>query len=147
MSLSSTLIRGLFALPQQKVVFTCKTKNSTILEWQSDEHIGTGGDSIPIYSVGPRDNVTSGGNSNTYATRVNVSTEGGITVIVSQLHIIASDQFPTSSVTCRINGQGLRESITFTTTGTIYTHTCMKFNITTSASFRIFFERGQSDVS
>lgn len=117
-SLNSTLIRGQYALPQRQVVFTCKVKNSTILEWLSDEHIGKGGDSIPIYSVGSRDNVTSGGNPNTYATRASVTVENGITVTVSQLFIIATEQFPTSTVTCRINGNGPSRSITFNTTGT-----------------------------
>ena len=35
------------------------TRNSSILEWQSDEHIGTDEDDIQTYSVGSGDNVTS----------------------------------------------------------------------------------------
>ena len=116
-ALNSTLIGGIYAYSEQRVIFTCISSNSTILEWQSGEHIGTGGDSIPIYSVGPRVNVTSGGNPNTYATRVDVSTKSGVTVIVSQLHIIA---FVPSSVTCRINGQGPRSQIPFSITGLKY---------------------------
>ena len=72
----------------------------TILEWWSDEYIGIG-NSIPIYSRGPRDNVISG---DTYATRVNATKEDGVTVIVSQLHITASERFPMSSVSCSVDG-------------------------------------------
>ena len=94
------------------------TRNSTILEWQSDEHIGTDGDDIQIYSVGSRDNVTSVTIPSTYATRVNVTMENpGITVIVSQLIIRASNRFPTSSVTCGINGLGPTQTISFETIG------------------------------
>ena len=117
-TLSSTLIRGNLGLPGQRVIFTCVTKNSSILEWQSDEHIGTDGDDIQIYSVGSRDNVTSVTIPTTYATRVNVTVENGITVIESCLFITASDHFSTSSVTCRINGQGPVKTIFFNTTST-----------------------------
>ena len=115
--MNSTLIRGHLALPGQRLVFTCVTRGSTLLEWRSNEHIGINGDDIQIYSVGSRDNVTSVTIPTTYATRVSVTVEDGITVIVSQLFITASEQFPTSSVTCRINGQGPIESISFNTTG------------------------------
>ena len=116
-TLSSTLICGNLALPQQSIVFTCTTRNSTILEWQSNEYIGTDGDNIQIYSVGSRDNVTSFSNPNTYAIRVSVIVENGITEIESQLIIIASDRFPTSSVTCQVNSYGPRQTISFNTTG------------------------------
>ena len=116
-ALNSTLIRGNLALPGQRVVFTCVTENSSILEWQSNEHIGTDGDDIQIYSVGSRVNVTSVTIPTTYATRVSVTMENGVTVIVSRLFITASDHFPTSSVTCRINGLGPVKTIFFNTTG------------------------------
>ena len=115
--LNSTLIGGDLAYSRQRIVFTCVARNSTILEWQSNEHIGMDGDNIQIYSVGPRDNVTSVTILTTYATRVSVTMENGITVIVSQLFITASEQFPTSSITCRINGQGPIKTISFDTTG------------------------------
>ena len=114
---NSTLIRGHLALPGQRVVFTCVIRDSTLLEWRSNEHIGINGDDIQIYSVGSRDNVTSVTIPTTYATRVSVTVEDGITVIVSQLFITASEQFPTSSVTCRINHDGPRQTISFITTG------------------------------
>ena len=93
------------------------TRSSTILEWQSNEYIGTDGDHIQIYSVGNRDNVTSVTIPTTYATRVSVTEENGITEIVSHLFITASDRFPTSSVTCRIDGLGPFKTIPFITVG------------------------------
>ena len=54
-----------------------------------------------------------------YATRVNVTVESGVPVIVSQLFITASELIPTSLVTCRINGsrEGLEKSTSFNITG------------------------------
>ena len=92
-------------------------RNYTLLEWRSDEYIGIG-NTIPIYSSGSRDNLTSG---DTYATRVSVTVEDGVTVIVSQLHITASELFPISSVTCSVDGNGSRKTITFNITS-IYKH-------------------------
>ena len=114
---SRGLIRGGLALPEQRVVFTCVTRDTEILTWQS-EYIGTNGhDIIQIYSTGESDNVTSPTVETTYATRVSVTEEDGVTVIVSRLFITASEQFPTSSVTCRINHDGPRQTISFNTTG------------------------------
>ena len=116
--LNSSLIRGNLSYAEQRIIFTCVTRNSTILEWQSNEYIGTDGDDIQIYSVGDRDNVTSVTIPTTYAIRDSVAVENGITVIVSRLFITASEQFPTVSVTCRINHDGPRQTISFSITGT-----------------------------
>jgi hypothetical protein len=86
------------------------------MEWYSDEYIGPGGDRIEIVRGGDGNNQTRLG-GNTVATRVSITTSSGITVIVSQLHIMTSEQIPTSSVTCAINGGGPRRVISFTTTG------------------------------
>ena len=113
-SLTSTLIRERFALPGQGVTFTCVARNTTLLEWISEEYIGPDGDLLPIASSGIARNRTRG---TTVATRVGVDVTDGITTITSQLHIITSEHFPTSSVICGINGQGPRHRITFNTTG------------------------------
>ena len=89
--------------------------NSSTLEWLSDEYIGRG-TNIKINSTGPRDNVTSIGNPTTYATLVSVINENGITVTVSQLFITASEEFPTASVTCQLDGHSARSTISFNTT-------------------------------
>ena len=117
MELNSTLIGGNLSYPQQKVVFTCVTWNTTILEWRSNDYIGEGSHDIQISSAGDNNVTRSLLNPDTYATRVSVSVEDGVAVIVSQLFITATEQFPTSSVTCRINGQGPRQIISFNILG------------------------------
>ena len=114
-TLNSTCEQSL--VPEQRVVFTCITRGTDILIWQS-EYIGANGlDIIQIYRTGGRDNVTSTSIETTYATRVSSLEENGVPVIVSRLFITASEQFPTSSVTCQINHDGPRQTISFNTTG------------------------------
>ena len=115
-SLNHTLFLGEYARPGQRVTFTCEARDTSVLEWYSDEYIGPGGDVIEILNGGRGNNQTRLG-GNTVATTVSVSTFSGITVIISQLHILTSDQIPTSLVTCGINGNGPRKAISFTTTG------------------------------
>jgi hypothetical protein len=117
-TLSSTLYLGEYARPGQMVTFTCEAKDigTAVLEWYSDEYIGSGGDVIEISRNDGNNQTRLGGN--TVATRVSVTTYSGITVVFSQLHIMTSEQIPTSSMTCAINGQGPRDTISFTTTGT-----------------------------
>jgi hypothetical protein len=115
--LSSTLFLGEYAHPGQMVTFTCEAKDigTAVLEWYSDEYIGSGGDVIEISRNDGNNQTRLGGN--TVATRVSVNTYSGVTVIVSQLHIMTSEQIPTSSMTCATNGNGPRKVIPFTTTG------------------------------
>jgi hypothetical protein len=115
--LSSTLYLGEYARPGERVTFTCEARDTAVLEWYSDEYIGPGGDFIEIVRNGVGSNQTRLGGE-TVATTVSVSTVSGITVIVSQLHIMTSERFPTASVTCAINGNGPREVIPFTTVAT-----------------------------
>ena len=83
------------------------------MNWNSTEYIGAG-NVFPIASIGPARNLTRG---TTIATRLDTYIEGESTVIVSQLRIVASEEFPKSAVTCRVNGEGPSETIHFTTTG------------------------------
>ncbi|MCG8623144.1 MAG: hypothetical protein MJE68_14260 [Proteobacteria bacterium] len=85
------------------------------MEWFSEDYIGAGGDFIEITSRDEGSNQTRLGG--TIATRIGVYEDNGITVIVSQLHIIASDQFPMSSVTCRVNSRGPNITVSFNITG------------------------------
>ena len=87
--------------------------NTTILNWNSTDFIGVN-NIFPISSVGPARNLTRG---TTVATRFDTYVEGGNTVIISQLRVIASEQFPSSAVTCRMSGDGPSETIHFITTG------------------------------
>ena len=115
-SLNHALYLGQYARPGQRVTFTCEARDASILEWYSDEHIGPGGDRIQILRNDDGNDQTRRGGE-TVATTVSVDIYSGITVIISQLHIMTSEQIPTSSVTCAINNNGPQETISFTTTG------------------------------
>jgi hypothetical protein len=114
--LSSTLIQGKYALPCQHVMFICETRGTEVMKWSSEHYIGVGGDFIEVSSLGEGRNQTRL-RGKTIATRIEVYSDNGITVIVSQLHIIASEDFPISSVTCRINTRGPSDTIQFNITG------------------------------
>jgi hypothetical protein len=114
--LNHTLFLGRYARPGQMVTFTCEARDTTALEWFSEDYIGPDGDAIEIRSSGRGNNQTRFGGS-TVATRVSVTTDSGITMIVSQLHIMTSELIPTCLVTCAINDQGPRKNISLTTTG------------------------------
>ena len=127
--LNSTLRDGRYARPKQMVVFTCEARNTTLMVWRSAEYIGGGGDQIEILSGGVASDETRLGG--TVATRVNTSSDNGITVIVSKLYIIASEEFPSSSVTCAINGRGSSQTINFTTTGMRHVHIQLMYMVIT----------------
>ena len=116
-TLSSTLNADRVAVSQQQVVFTCVTRGSPILEWSSEEYIGTGGVELQFPSINCIGvNKTGHTDPNTVATCLSVS-QTGETVIQSQLIIIASVDHPQATVTCSNNGHGTTKSITFTTIG------------------------------
>ena len=103
------------AYPGEQVVFDCKSYGVRIIEWISEEYIGTAAYNLQLHIL---ENIgiskSSVRNPETIATLVSVSIESGVIVIVSKLRIIASSQIPVSSVTCQS-----RESsrITFSTDG------------------------------
>ena len=106
------------AYPQQQVIFTCVTRGTAILEWRSEEHIGTGSDSLQFLSFErPGHRKSKPHNPSTVATLVSVSTDSGVTEITSNLLIIASSQFPVSSVMCGDSGHTTSNITTFHTSG------------------------------
>ena len=113
--MSSTLNADQIAAPLQRIIFTCITRGSDILEWASEEYIGSGGARLQLLSIDCVErNEMSRINPNTTATCVSVSQTGdGTTVIVSQLMITASIDHPLATVACSNNGHGSRENITF----------------------------------
>ena len=137
-TLNHTLYLGEYARPGQRVTFTCEARDTSILEWHSDEYIGTGGDRIEILKSGDGRNETRHGRE-TVATTVSVNTYSGVTVIISQLHIMTSEQIPTSSVTCAINGNGPRKTISFTTTGMRSCTVCINYTCTCTWSLFYIF--------
>ena len=116
MTLTSILNNELIAHPQEMVVFTCITRGSGILNWFSNEYIGSDGLPLQILSGGSTVTVPSNSNPNTVATRINVTTNGEI-VIISELRIVASAQYPTATVSCDNGDVQSRRSITFHTAG------------------------------
>jgi hypothetical protein len=116
-TLNSTLNADRIVVSQQEVIFTCTTRGSPILEWFSEEYIGTGGDRLQFPSINCIGvNKTSRTNPNTVATCLSVILTGK-TVIQSQLIITASIDHPQATVTCSNNGLGTTKNITFVTVG------------------------------
>ena len=97
------------------VLFKCTTKGSQILEWLSEEYIGIGGDRLQILSISDR-NISSI-TPDAVASRINVTTDDGAIVIVSELRIVASIKYPTATVSCSNGDQRFLQNITFKTFG------------------------------
>ena len=115
MTLNNTLNTEHVAYPQDKIILTCTTEGSSILEWSSEEYIRTGGDQLQTLSGNNKN--TSSIAPDTVTTRIIVITDNGITVIVSELRfIIASLQYPTATVSCS-NGSPKKSNVTFRTVG------------------------------
>ena len=90
------------------------TTGSNIQEWYSDAYITGIDDRIQLHK-GRR----SGRGRAANATIIDITTnEAGEKVIVSQLTLIASIQYPVSTISCGNNGHGMRDNITFNITGT-----------------------------
>ena len=114
MTVTSTLNAEHMAYPQNIIIFTCTTRGSPILEWFSEEYIGTGRDRLQILSESNRN--TSSITPDAIATRISVTNENGIIVIVSELRVIASIQYPNATVSCS-NGSPKTINIMFQTVG------------------------------
>jgi hypothetical protein len=85
------------------------------LEWFSEEYIGIGRDRLQILSESARN--TSSITPDAVAVRINVSSETGETVIVSELRITVSMKYPTATVSCSNGDQRFLQNITFRTFG------------------------------
>ena len=110
--LNSTLERlhGEYVVyPQQRVYFTCTTMGSNIQEWYSTEYITGIDDRIQLHE-GRHNGRGRAANASVINVTVN---ELGEKVIVSQLSLIASTQYPVATVSCGNNGHGMRDNITF----------------------------------
>ena len=110
LNLTSNLTESMTAYDTQTVIFQCATRGTgTSLSWISDDYIGSGNTEIRFFSHNhPGRNKSSPINSNTVATLINTTTDinTGITEFVSELKITVSQQYPTSSIRCKINGDG-----------------------------------------
>ena len=122
MELESILNTDRLVCSGEKVIFTCITRGSPILEWFSEEYIGTGGDRLQILSGSDRN--TSSITSDVVAVRINVTNDNGSTVIISELRIIASIKYPRATVSCSNGDQRLKQNITFRIFGKSITVQC-----------------------
>ena len=104
------------AKPNQPLVFMCVTRGSGILEWKSNEYIGTG-NVLQLLSINCIGRNVSNSNNLAVGTCKSVTFDNGTEVIESELYIVASLRFPVSTITCRNNGVGTSEEISFNTTG------------------------------
>ena len=102
------------AYPRQRVRFTCTTTGADIQEWFSAEYIFNGvNDRIQLH-----ESRRSGSGQAANATIISVTTNDlGEKVIVSRLTLKVSTQYPVATVSCRNNGHGMRDNITFNITG------------------------------
>ena len=105
------------AYDQQVVTFRCVIVGvDTVLNWISDDYIGVGGDVLQLASADPPGQTASNPrNPTTVATLVSANRSRGVTTTVSELRLTASSQFPTSSISCRDNGQGPVSTVIFQT--------------------------------
>jgi hypothetical protein len=102
--------------PQDIIIFTCTTRGSPILEWFSEQYIGTGRDRLQISSENDRNTSSITPGPDAVATRINITRDDGIVVIVSELRIIASILYPNATISCS-NGSPKNVNMTFQTIG------------------------------
>lgn len=122
-TLTSSLYEGNIAYDTQNVTFQCITHgNGTILSWKSDDYIGSGGAMFEFISIDdPGSTTMIHTKPTTTAILISTTTEfdanTGVRVseIVSELRIMASLQYPISSVSCQVNGNGPLNSTMFRT--------------------------------
>ena len=113
--LNSTLNANHITYAQDIVVFSCTTRGSGVVNWFSDEYIGTDGLPLQLIAVGNTTTVQSTTDPNTVATRINVAYDNGVVVIVSELSIVTSLRYQMATVSCDNSDVQLRQSITFQT--------------------------------
>jgi hypothetical protein len=112
-TLTSTIFNGDVVCPGEIVTFTCVTRNSAIIGWNSIEYIGTGLQ-LEFDEGGNRDEIHRGSiDSDTMATFINDTLENGIRVLVSELQINVSSISAFPSVTCVHVSNNERNTSTF----------------------------------
>ena len=101
--------------PNEEVIFTCETRGSVLVNnWTSNDYIGDG-ISLIFNNTEIGDGTQSGSRYIAKFTKVSYNY-----VMISQLHIMTSSEFQTSSVTCT-NFNGTSKTITFSVLGKYYT--------------------------
>ena len=99
-TLTSTISDGDVVCPGDVVTFTCVTRDSAIIGWNSVEYIGSGLQ-LEFDEGGDRNEIQRGTiDSNTVATFISDTLENGMRVLVSRLQITVSSASASPSVTC-----------------------------------------------
>ena len=114
-TVTSDISRGDVLCPGDEVIFTCTTRNTAILIWNSDEYIGN-----PLeFNLGDNLNQIRRGSidSNTAVTLVSGSVENGTILLVSQLRITVSSISLNPSVTCIHDGDNVPDVFSFQVLG------------------------------
>ena len=102
----------------EEIIFTCETRGSVLVNnWTSNDYIGDGIASIFNNYNEIGDGTQSGSR---YITKLKKISYNHDCVMISQLHIMTSSEFQTSSVTCT-NFNGTSKKITFSVLGKYYT--------------------------
>ena len=110
--LTNTLFDGNVAYEEQQIIFTCTTTGlHNFLTWSSDHYLDQPLQISFHDELGHQE--SSPQNPSTVATLVDATTNGGVTVIVSQLQITASMQNSISNVSCQMDNNGVMGTITF----------------------------------
>lgn len=113
---------AIVAYDEQRVSLICTTRASRahdhdlIINWRSSDYIGDRGEILQLTSTDPVNHTeTSRRRSTTVATLLNTTRSNGVVTVVSELQFIASAQYSTSHVSCKANGRGPTETVTFRT--------------------------------
>ena len=113
--LTSNLYQGATAYEAQMVTFRCTIRgiHEISLSWSSLNYIGAY--ILEFYPFDRPQNRTSPVNPTTIATLIRANTDSGtgVTEVVSELHIEASLQYPSSIISCQNGWDRTRRSITF----------------------------------
>lgn len=112
-TLYSTLVNGQFACPDVEVIFTCETRGSESITWNSAQYVGN-----PLGFLGVlrqvNDTRKSSSNPETFATLTKNELDNGVLVLRSTLRIKASLSLSSASVTCVHTDASNSRSISFT---------------------------------
>ena len=118
-NLTHNLSGGGFAYNGQRVTFICTivVAHDTVITWESDDYIGTGGDVLQLTSVDPEGtSATNPRNPTTVATLISTTrSSDGVITAISKLQLTASALSPTSYISCMTNGAGPVKTVTFQT--------------------------------
>lgn len=114
-NVNSTLCDGEVACAYSNITFTCVTRGSNSLSWNSEDYIGPGNAELG-FSTLSNEGATSVSSTfpMTVATLIQVFDDGQAIVLVSTLDIVVTSASPSlKSITCQHNDDGLTNTTSF----------------------------------